>query len=85
MAIDNQNTSSIEINLQDVLSLIGIDLPQIPVTESDGTYSELPKVIELKEIKGVVVNKTTNEPLPGVLVTNKLLRRSITTIKENLL
>jgi hypothetical protein len=81
MATDNQNTSSIEINLQDVLSLIGIDLPQIPVTGSDGTYSELPNVIELKEIKGVVVNKTTNEPLPGVLVTNKLLRRSITNNK----
>ena len=80
MAVDTQNTSSIEIeiDLQQVLSLVGINIPQIPST---GSLPEIPKKIKLKEIKGIVVNKITNEPIPGVVVTNKLLKRDTTNKK----
>ena len=80
MAIDIQNTGSIEIeiDLQQVLSLVGIDIPQIPST---GSLPELPKKIKLKEVKGIVVNQITNEPIPGVVVTNKLLKRDTTNKK----
>lgn len=78
MAIDPQNIDPTEIDLQQVLSLIGIELPQIPNT---GSPSELPKKIKFKKIKGIVVNSITNEPIPGVLVTNKLLKRDTTNKK----
>jgi hypothetical protein len=80
MAVNIQNTGSIEveIDLQQVLSLVGIDLPQIPTT---GSLPELPKKIKLKSIKGIVVDSITNEPLPGVIVTNKLLKRDTTNKK----
>ena len=80
MAIDVQNTGSIEIeiDLQQVLSLVGIELPQVPST---GSFPELPKKIKLKEIKGIVVNSITNEPISGVLVTNKLLKKDTTNKK----
>jgi len=71
-------TSSIEIDLQDILSLVGIELPQIPPT---GSIPPLPKKIKLETIKGVVVNSITNEPLPGVKVTNSLLKRDTTNKK----
>jgi hypothetical protein len=80
MAIDPQNTGSIEIeiDLQQVLSLVGIDIPQIPST---GSLPELPKKIKLQEVKGTIVNQITNEPIPGVVVTNKLLKRDTTNKK----
>lgn len=77
MATDLPNTSSIEveIDLQDVLSLAGIELPQTPLS---GSNSELPKKIKLEKIKGVVVNTITNEPLSGVMVSNSLLKKDTT-------
>jgi len=80
MAIDTQNTSSIEveIDLQKVLSLVGISLPSTPPT---GSLPELPKKIKLKSVKGIVVDSITNQPLPGVVVTNKLLKRDTTNNK----
>ena len=80
MAVDPQNTGSIEIeiDLQQVLSLVGINLPQTPST---GSFPELPKKIKLQEITGIVVNQITNEPIPGVVVTNKLLKRDTTNKK----
>jgi hypothetical protein len=80
MAIDPQNTGSIEIeiDLQQVLSLVGINIPQIPST---GSLPEIPKKIKLKEVKGIIVNQITNEPIPGVVVTNKLLKRDTTNKK----
>jgi hypothetical protein len=80
MAIDPQNTGSIEIEIdfQQVLSLIGINIPQIPST---GSLPEIPKKIKLKEVKGIIVNQITNEPIPGVVVTNKLLKRDTTNKK----
>ena len=71
-------TSSIEIDLQDILSLVGIELPQIPPT---GSFPSLPKKIKLETIKGVVVNSITNEPLPGVKVSNSILKRDTTNKK----
>ena len=71
-------TSSIEIDLQEVLSLVGISLPQAPPS---GSIPPFPKKIKLETIKGVVVNSITNEPLPGVKVTNKLLKRDTTNKK----
>jgi len=68
----------IEIDLQQVLSLVGIELPQVPST---GSLPKLPNKIQLKEIKGTVVNSITNEPIPGVLVTNKLLKKDTTNKK----
>jgi len=80
MALDTQNTGSIEIeiDLQQVLSLVGIDIPTIPPT---GSLPEPPKKIKLKSIKGTVVDSITNQPLPGVVVTNKLLKRDTTNNK----
>ena len=80
MVIDPQNTGSIEIeiDLQQVLSLVGINIPQIPST---GSLPEIPKKIKLKEVKGIIVNQITNEPIPGVVVTNKLLKRDTTNKK----
>ena len=80
MVIDPQNTGSIEIeiDLQQVLSLVGINLPQTPST---GSFPELPKKIKLQEITGIVVNQITNEPISGVVVTNKLLKRDTTNKK----
>lgn len=80
MAVDTQNTSSIEIeiDLQQVLSLVGINIPQLPNT---GSLPEFPKKIKLKKVKGTVVNQITNEPIPGVLVTNKLLQQDTTNKK----
>jgi hypothetical protein len=74
------NTSSIEleIDLKDVLSLAGIELPQIPAS---GSLPQLPKKIKFETIKGTVVNIITNEPLPGVKVTNSLLKRDTTNKK----
>ena len=80
MALDTQNTSSIEveIDLQQILSLVGIDIPTIPPT---GSLPEPPKKIKLKSITGTVVDSITTQPLPGVVVTNKLLKRDTTNIK----
>ena len=80
MATDSPNTSSIEIeiNLMDVLSLVGIELPQTPAT---GSLPELPKKIKLEKITGTVVNSITNEPLSGVIVSNPLLKRDTTNKK----
>jgi len=80
MATDSQNTSSIEIeiDLQDVLSLAGIELPQVSQT---GSLPELPKKIKLEKITGIVVNAITNEPLPGVKVSNSLLKKDTTNKK----
>ena len=80
MAVDTQNTGSIEIeiDLQQVLSLVGINIPQLPNT---GSLPEIPKKIKLKKVKGIVVNKITNEPISGVLVTNKLLKKDTTNKK----
>jgi hypothetical protein len=77
-SIDTTTTSSIEIDLGQLLSLVGIELPQIPPT---GSISPLPKKIKLETVKGVVVNSVTNEPLAGVKVTNTLLKRDTTNKK----
>ena len=77
----SNNTSSIEleIDLNDVFSILGISLPvSIP---SSGSLPELPKKIKLKTVKGTVVNSITNEPLPGVKVSNVLLKRDTTNKK----
>jgi hypothetical protein len=71
-------TSSIEINLQDVLSLLGIELPQIPTT---GSTNPLPNKIKLETVKGTVVNSITNEPLSGVRVSNILQKKDTTNKK----
>jgi hypothetical protein len=71
-------TSSIEIDLQEILSLVGISLPQTPPT---GSLSPLPKKIKLETIKGIVVDSITNEPLPGVKVSNNLLKKDTTNKK----
>ena len=71
-------TSSIEIDLQDILSLVGIELPQVPTS---GSIPPFPQKIKLENIKGVVVNSITNEPLSGVKVSNALLKRDTTNKK----
>lgn len=83
MALDTQNTGSleIEIDLQDVLSLVGISLPLIPNIPPSGSISEVPKKIKLKSIKGIVVDQITNQPIPGVVVSNKILKQDTTNKK----
>jgi SpoU rRNA methylase family enzyme len=67
----SMNTGSIntglEIDLAQVLSLVGITLPNIPPT---GSIPLPPKKIKLLEISGIVVDSITNEPLSGAIVTN---------------
>jgi hypothetical protein len=75
-------TSSIEIDLQDILSLVGIELPQVPTS---GSIPPFPQKIKLEDIKGVVVNSITNEPLSGVKVSNALLKRDTTNKKGEFL
>jgi len=79
-SINTNTTGSVEIelDLQKVLSLVGVELPQIPPT---GSIPQLPKKIKFKDVKGIVVDSITNEPLAGVKVTNSLLKRDITNKK----
>jgi len=67
----SMNTGSmnikLEIDLADVLSLVGITLPLLPPT---GSLPTPPQKIKLLEVSGIVVDSTTNEPLSGVVVTN---------------
>lgn len=74
----SNNTSSIasEIDLNDVLSILGISLPYAILTS--GSLPEPPKKIKMKPVKGTVVNAITNEPLPGVKVRNILLKTATT-------
>jgi hypothetical protein len=78
MATDLPNIDPSEINLQDILSLSGIELPQ---TSQTGSLSELPEKIKLEKITGIIVNAVTNEPLPGVNVSNSLLKKDTTNKK----
>ena len=75
---DTTGSVEIELDLQKVLSLVGVELPQIPPT---GSIPQLPKKIKFKDVKGIVVDSITNEPLAGVKVTNSLLKRDITNKK----
>jgi hypothetical protein len=73
----SNNTSSMEldIDLNDVLSILGINLPSVPVS---GSLPELPKKLKFKPVKGTVVNSITNEPLPGVKINNVFFKRTTT-------
>jgi len=66
------------IDLNTFLSLTGIKVPPNPTT---GSPSELPNKISFNLIKGIVVDSITNEPLPGVKVSNSLLKRDTTNKK----
>jgi hypothetical protein len=78
MASEVTSSIEIEVDLQDILSLAGIELPQTP---QSGSNSELPKKIKLEKITGIVVNAITNEPLAGVIVSNPLLKKDTTNKK----
>jgi hypothetical protein len=78
MASEVTGSIELEIDLNDVLSLLGIELPTIPTA---GSIKPIPQKIKLKTIKGIVVNSITNEPLPGVKVSNSLLKRDTTNKK----
>jgi hypothetical protein len=73
----SNNTGSIEleIDLNDVLSILGINIPNVPVS---GSLPQLPKKIKFKPVKGTVVNSITNEPLPGVKIKNVFLKKATT-------
>jgi hypothetical protein len=74
--LTNNNTSSIELEipLNDILSILGVNF-QLPSTGS------LPEKVSLETITGKVVDFETNEPLPGVKVSNSLLKRDTTNDK----
>jgi hypothetical protein len=76
----SNNTGSIEleIDLNDILSILGISLPIVPTS---GSLPELPKKIKMKPVNGIVVNSTTNEPLSGVKIRNILLKTATTNKK----
>ena len=76
----SNNTGSIEleIDLNDILSILGISLSTVPTS---GSLPELPKKIKLKPVNGIVVNSTTNEPLSGVKIRNILLKTATTNKK----
>ena len=76
----SNNTGSIEleIDLNDILSILGISLSTVPTS---GSLPELPKKIKMKPVNGIVVNSTTNEPLSGVKIRNILLKTATTNKK----
>jgi hypothetical protein len=79
--ITGSNTTSsiaLEVDLNDILSILGISLPTVPTS---GSLPELPNKIKMKPVSGVVVNSTTNEPLPGVKIRNILLKTATTNKK----
>jgi hypothetical protein len=72
---NNTGSMELDIDLNDVLSILGINLPTVPVS---GSLPELPKKLKFKPVKGTVVNSTTNEPLPGVKINNVFFKKAIT-------
>jgi hypothetical protein len=75
---NNTGSMELEIDLNDVLSILGINLPSVPVS---GSLPELPKKLKFKPVKGTVVNSTTNEPLPGVKINNVFFKKATTNKK----
>ena len=71
-------TIELAIDLNTFLSLAGIELPPVPAT---GPLPEIPSKISFQLVKGIVVDSITNEPLPGVKVSNSLLKRDTTNKK----
>jgi hypothetical protein len=72
---NNTGSMELEIDLNDVLSILGITLPSVPVS---GSLPELPKKLKFKPVKGTIVNSTTNEPLPGVKINNVFFKKATT-------
>jgi hypothetical protein len=75
---NNTGSMELEIDLNDVLSILGITPISVPTT---GSLPEIPKKIKFKPVKGTVVNSTTNEPLPGVKINNVFFKRATTNKK----
>ena len=83
MGGENHNNSvtgpkTLKIELSQVLSLAGIEIPSVPNTGSFPTKGELPKELEFGEVEGIVVDPNNNEPIPGVKISNILLKRTRT-------
>ena len=77
-------SGSIEIDFSKLLSLAGIELPAIPPSGSfptSGSIPPLPKKVKFLEVSGIVVDSLTNEPLPGVKVSNSFLKKDTTNKK----
>tara|TARA_R110000751_G_scaffold28319_10_gene73962 strand:+ start:576 stop:1892 length:1317 start_codon:yes stop_codon:yes gene_type:complete len=72
---NNPNSTEIGIDLQEILSLAGIDSSKLE------PGSELPSKIQFKKIKGIVVNAITNEPISGVKISNQFLKKDTTNKK----
>ena len=75
---DPSGSMEIEIDFLKLLSLAGINLPNIPPT---GSIPSPPKKVKFLEVSGIVVDSLTNEPLPGVKVTNSFLKKDTTNKK----
>ena len=71
-------TIDLEIDLNTFLSLADIELPQLPTR---GPLPEIPNKISFQLVKGIVVDSITNEPLPGVKVSNSFLKIDTTNKK----
>jgi hypothetical protein len=81
---DPSGSLEIEIDFAKLLSLAGIELPTIPPSGSlppTGSLPEPPKKVKFLEVSGIVVDSLTNEPLPGVKVSNSFLKRDTTNKK----
>jgi len=80
-------TIELGISLDQLLSLAGISLPPIPPTGSFSTSSfkellpPLPKRIRFTDVKGIVVDVNTNEPIKGVKVSNVFFKNTTTNSK----
>lgn len=78
MASEVTGSIELEIDLNDVLSILGVTLPSTPPS---GSLPELPKKLKFETIKGTIVNSITNEPLSGVKVSNTFLKMDTTNKK----
>jgi hypothetical protein len=79
LGITDENINPSDIDFSQVLSILGIDppnisLPQLPISGSTELPKppELPKKLKLIPVKGKIVDSTTNEPLKGVRLLSPL-------------
>ena len=88
LGITDENTNPINIDVASILSILGIQLPDIslPNIPPSGSTSlpekpEPPKKLKLIPVKGVIVNSVTNEPIKGARVISPLKKPSRTNAK----
>jgi len=71
------------IDLNSILDLLGIDIPKnpLPQTPNQTPLPEIPKKLNLIEVKGIIVDINTNEPIKGVRIISPIKKPTKTNQK----